>query len=269
MHKDETRIGKKPLDKTYEYSREKSTNSGYEIADDFSENSSVKSTSSSSELTCEDKGKSDFGDETDLYMSDNECDTGCGGMVIITSESSAESRDAPVESKAPKVERIVDKENKGDGTVLTFKCDYCGDTFKTAISLRRHRNQHIQKNSYFCDICEQTFNSNTKLRQHLEMCKAKQSSHVNVGRKRVENVSSTKKKSFACLECDAVFSYGSNLSRHRKLKHAKTSGEVERYECQFCPKTFPHQQALHRHKKYIHGKGRNRPMGKKTTVTNW
>jgi KRAB domain-containing zinc finger protein len=87
--------------------------------------------------------------------------------------------------------------------------------FKVASSIRKHK----------CETCNKRF---------LHLC------HLNI-----HNRMHSKKKRFACDQCQMSFSTKGNLSRHKRTTH---SGEKP-YQCDICKKTFGQSNDLTKHKR--------------------
>lgn len=81
-------------------------------------------------------------------------------------------------------------------TSATFTCDICNSTYKSAYSLKEHKECHENRNDVKCAQCEKTFKSTMVLRKHIK------------------NVHNT--PGYKCDMCDKVLNTPFNLKRHRQ-----------------------------------------------------
>ncbi|XP_053606530.1 zinc finger protein ZFP2-like isoform X2 [Plodia interpunctella] len=121
------------------------------------------------------------------------------------------------------------------GSLLTlpvFECHYCGKTFTTKTSMRRHIYVHMKIKRYECVKCLRQFSHKVNHQLHI--------------RRRHPELYIP--KSYVCQICDKVFRLKESLSSHLDV-HIHKYGS---FKCLYCTESFSDQEQLVFHKKTKH-----------------
>ncbi|XP_037082077.1 zinc finger protein 497-like [Pollicipes pollicipes] len=97
-------------------------------------------------------------------------------------------------------------------------CEFCGQGFMTARSLRQHRTQHLGTVPFVCPVCQKGFTYEDSYKEHL---------NVHSGQ-----------RPFTCEVCGKSFGRRSCLWAHRN-QHTNP----RRFPCGHCPKVFSNKSA--------------------------
>ena len=130
------------------------------------------------------------------------------------------------------------------------KCDDCGASFTTHVSLTRHQLRvHVDESeveSFGCDLCSKSFANRANLKRHKKEVHEKKEStpHDDAG--------------VTCDDCGISFTRYSSLTRHRLQEHVDAS-EVPSFECDICSKSFTNRANVKRHKQDVHEKKEETP----------
>ena len=95
-----------------------------------------------------------------------------------------------------------------------FKCNRCGDEFKTLLDLQVHRHVHAHEKPFKCDFCGIGFKVENNMREHRR---------IHTGEK------------YKCDVCDKQFTQKPALYAHRKIH---TDDGIRPFECDQCDKRF-------------------------------
>ncbi|XP_067627902.1 zinc finger protein 431 [Eurosta solidaginis] len=136
-----------------------------------------------------------------------------------------------------------------------FRCEICGNTYRTRIQLRFHVKRHDARN-FKCNQCNRTFIRHHDLKKHqlihtgelpykCDICSASyRYTHALRDHKERIHLNET----FICKVsgCEAQFRTRSQLNDH-KYKHIGNP-----YKCERCSKDFLRRESLRRHSKAVH-----------------
>ncbi|GBM27899.1 Zinc finger and BTB domain-containing protein 47 [Araneus ventricosus] len=86
---------------------------------------------------------------------------------------------------------------------LPYLCSVCPSRFSAAIDLRNHAIRHKRKKRFSCEVCGKRYNSREHFEQHRSDHRSGKGSH-------------------RCNVCDRVFTFRSNLTKHKRTH----SGEL-------------------------------------------
>ena len=112
-----------------------------------------------------------------------------------------------------------------------FSCEYCQKSFYNNTKLKSHISQlHSTERSISCDQCHKLFSSQWLRQRHSK------------------NMHSSKKLSFACNQCDKVYSKVACIKDHMIRVHT----EELNFECKYCGKKFKVDRVLKKHMRDIH-----------------
>lgn len=106
-----------------------------------------------------------------------------------------------------------------------FKCDICGNMYKTNDNVMRHRLLHTKDRNYPCTVCDKRFTEKSELKVHMRL--------------------HTGEKPYACHLCDRRFRIRVHLTYHLQ-QHARI-----KHNCNICGKEFKHGKSLRNHL-YLH-----------------
>lgn len=84
-----------------------------------------------------------------------------------------------------------------------YQCKLCNKIYKTQSHLREHMQSHSTLKAHTCSVCGKGFTSNYKLDQHFNI-------HIGL-------------KPHKCQHCSISYANYSNLLKHLRKKHAKTT----------------------------------------------
>lgn len=108
-----------------------------------------------------------------------------------------------------------------------YKCEVCGNTFKSQKGLKWHNYRQHPKNPKFqCKVCDKTFVFESTLKLHM-------ASHSPDG-------------PFKCEACSKKFPY-EFLLKHHSLVH-----KSPQFSCELCPKKFKSLSGFNRHNRIVH-----------------
>ncbi|XP_071746728.1 uncharacterized protein [Lepeophtheirus salmonis] len=117
--------------------------------------------------------------------------------------------------------RSLDKHIKVvHGGEQSYPCNYCPETFKTAIEQKNHVDSHVYQ--FECDICHLKFQKSESLNNHYKV--------------------HTGEKPFSCEICDKSFA-SEKVKRNHVLKH---QGSLP-HKCEVCYMTFQSKAHLVKH----------------------
>lgn len=115
-----------------------------------------------------------------------------------------------------------------DNCKLPFICDQCGSSFSQKHHMATHMTTHSDERPYICDICpahkNKSFSTIGGLRLHIKCFHQRKSSH-------------------ACDKCDRVFTYNTDLRRHRRSH----GGVEKKHACLVCDRRFYEPKDLRLH----------------------
>uniref|UniRef100_A0A0A1WI98 GDNF-inducible zinc finger protein 1 n=2 Tax=Zeugodacus cucurbitae TaxID=28588 RepID=A0A0A1WI98_ZEUCU len=106
-----------------------------------------------------------------------------------------------------------------------YKCDICGNMYKTNDNVMRHRQLHTKDRNYPCAVCDKRFTEKSELKVHMRL--------------------HTGEKPFACHLCERRFRIRVHLTYHLQ-QHARI-----KHKCDVCGKEFKHVKSLRNHL-YLH-----------------
>nr|XP_014096605.1 zinc finger protein 2-like [Bactrocera oleae] len=106
-----------------------------------------------------------------------------------------------------------------------FKCDICGNMYKTNDNVMRHRLLHTKDRNHPCPVCDKRFTEKSELKVHMRL--------------------HTGEKPYACHLCDRRFRIRVHLTYHLQ-QHARI-----KHKCNVCGKEFKHGKSLRNHF-YVH-----------------
>ncbi|XP_061475660.1 zinc finger protein 436-like [Rhineura floridana] len=140
----------------------------------------------------------------------------------------------------------VDLEDK------SYKCSFCGESFKQRSYLVRHERTHTGEKPYKCSVCSKSFSQRSHIITHERTHtgeKPYRCSDCGKSFNRRANLMAherthTGEKPYACLDCGKCFSQSSWLMAH-KIIH---TGEKP-YKCLDCGKCFNHRSSLIKHER--------------------
>lgn len=102
---------------------------------------------------------------------------------------------------------------------LTFRCEKCGKSFRSAGNLKIHLRVHSEKKKFKCGVCRKKFKMEKNLRIHMEKHVDEEGQCTFCGhRLRVLPVP-TPNASFQCPRCDQSFKSFPELVAHIKSAH--------------------------------------------------
>ena len=104
-----------------------------------------------------------------------------------------------------------------------YKCNRCGDIFKTILDLQVHRHVHAHEKPFKCDFCGIGFKVENNMKEHRR---------IHTGEK------------YTCDICDKQFTQKPALYNHRKIH---TDDGSRPFECEKCNKKFRIKSQLDRH----------------------
>ena len=114
-------------------------------------------------------------------------------------------------------------------TERNFKCDQCGNTYKTEYSLKTHHSSvHLKLRPHKCQECDKKFSSKSALLCHVKEIHR-------------QEVAYTK---YPCSMCDKVFSTKNDCNIHEDWH----KGLIQ-LKCETCGKEFSTKMGLHNHRK--------------------
>ena len=170
-------------------------------------------------------------------------------------------------------QRVHDKQRE------PFRCQECGQVFRTRSNFNTHLRTHTVKGPQHCDICNKLF---VNLRSHVQQVHQKLRTHPchlcdkTFGKKsgldRHILTVHEKMRNYYCDLCQKSFGEKAQLLRHRKIHFKSTSPEPDsgsisedqeiiedkkRYKCGRCKKILNSRAALKRHRSLVHLKERN------------
>ena len=150
----------------------------------------------------------------------------------------------------------------------TYRCNVCGETFKSYFLKRyHHKKMHLEPPSNQCKLCPQKFRMPAQLKDHItkdhnggdftcELCNEHFSNRYHMYKHlRMEH----KKKS--CSECKEEFEKIFKLRNHKKLVHGikhQPITQPDNIECPECGKSVS-KPALGKHMKRYHSSNQNLP----------
>lgn len=111
-----------------------------------------------------------------------------------------------------------------DGTEKKYSCDICGNKYKYADSLNKHKRIHTGDMRYECPYCKMIFMNWGTKRRHVDK------EHIGITR-------------YECHLCDAKFYDSSARVSHIRRVHCNDSY----FECEVCQKRFTHAYKLKWH----------------------
>ncbi|XP_029711135.1 zinc finger protein 347 isoform X2 [Aedes albopictus] len=111
-----------------------------------------------------------------------------------------------------------------------YKCEICGDIFKTNIGLKQHTLQHTGERPHKCPHCSATFTVPSGLRCHL--------------------LTHTDEKKLECPICRKKFKRNTALKQHIQYIHHKQRP----YVCFFCPNRYQRKHQRKQHMLQVHPK---------------
>ncbi|KRT85152.1 zinc-finger associated domain containing protein, partial [Oryctes borbonicus] len=132
----------------------------------------------------------------------------------------------------------------------TLKCNMCNRKFSSRRNLFRHKEAHIQRNSYLCQICGFVTNVRATFTNHMlvkhqgkrftcEICGKKYLSNSHL---RYHMLIHRNERLHLCTVCGKSFNYGSSLDYHMRIH----TGE-KKYKCSYCDRAFSMSCGLKRH----------------------
>ena len=104
-----------------------------------------------------------------------------------------------------------------------FKCNRCGDIFKTMLDLKVHRHVHAHEKPFKCDFCGVGFKAKGNLKEHRR---------IHTGEKH------------KCDICEKEFTHKSGLNSHKKIH---TDDGSRPFECDKCDSKFRTASRLKSH----------------------
>lgn len=111
-----------------------------------------------------------------------------------------------------------------DGSEKKYSCDVCGNKYKYADSLNKHKRIHTGDMRYECPYCKMIFMNWGTKRRHVDK------EHIGITR-------------YECHLCDAKFYDSSARVSHIRRVHCNDSY----FECEVCQKRFTHAYKLKWH----------------------
>ncbi|XP_072163093.1 uncharacterized protein [Diadema setosum] len=108
------------------------------------------------------------------------------------------------------------------GKGASYKCKFCGKTFRQPSWLKTHVQIHTGEKPFQCKLCPKSFTTKGNRKVHMR--------------------SHTGEKAYPCEICPRAFS-----SRTRFLEHVQTHKGPKIYECKFCSKLFNMKRLLNVH----------------------
>lgn len=105
-----------------------------------------------------------------------------------------------------------------------FECKWCGKTYTTVSSLRKHQRTHVENKLFRCEICAELFADEYALKKH----------HIQ---------HTAKEKHFECTICAKTFACQSSLSAHNRWH----KNPQPAFQCNFCGKHFKWKSNLTAH----------------------
>ena len=131
--------------------------------------------------------------------------------------------------KEPKTQ----KKCQSGGTRFRINCDFCGKSFTSKNSLKRHKimaSCHVSEKKgkrYQCAQCEKNFTTKNSLRFH--------------------NRSFHEGKRYQCAQCDQSYAFRGDYQTHVRVKHEGLS-----FRCELCDKKFTKKSSLKVHNIMVH-----------------
>ncbi|XP_021205185.2 uncharacterized protein LOC101741752 isoform X4 [Bombyx mori] len=122
------------------------------------------------------------------------------------------------------IRKVHDKKNR------TFKCQLCGNEYKSRGGLKHHTSSTHDVIKYYCPQCGKEFNSKYTLRNHAK------------------HLHQDTEKRFTCHDCGDRFMLKSYLRTHIEMQHL----HIE-HGCRECLKIFRTETLLKKHVKRSHG----------------
>ena len=181
-----------------------------------------------------------FGDQSDRKKHEETVHKGIKPLKCESCEKSYTSSNALGYHR-----RVAHGTNEAKST-----CDDCGAQFSTEASMLRHydimHKEKTEKPRVECDSCGKTFSRKDHLyrhkrEQHNELLKENLSYVEDLGTLNV----------CRCVQCEKVFTRGSDLKQH--MKHIHGDGKLKQeHKCTSCEKTFGWKKSLDRHMKSKH-----------------
>ncbi|KAL5006303.1 hypothetical protein ScPMuIL_015109 [Solemya velum] len=169
----------------------------------------------------------------------------CSALPVQMIEEATADLTEPPELEHEDVENDRLPLTGGGGT-----CTYCGKTYGTRATLRRHERMHTTEMQ--CDICHAAFQQKSRLREHMEKHKTEQPFECNICYKKFRSREwmmkhirfyHEGKTLYHCKVCDKRFIQKSKFDNHYASKHYK----VTLYVCRKCKKNFSNGPALNTH----------------------
>ena len=145
---------------------------------------------------------------------------------------------------------------KNEISKQTFKCEICGENFKSKARLNQHiKNKHKQCARYKCEICEHTATRKIDLKKHKESihdgvrysCNCCSYMATEVGSLKTHKKSVHEGLRFPCNSCNYKATQLSSLKTHKESVHKGV-----RYFCVTCNYQASTRSGLLRHKKAVH-----------------
>ncbi|XP_078081037.1 uncharacterized protein LOC144501309 isoform X2 [Mustelus asterias] len=132
-----------------------------------------------------------------------------------------------------------------DGSLASFTCTECSESFQSAWNLQKHVEMHGKTKGFQCAICDKSFAYIHILKLHLKHHQDAKDYRCELCGKECSNASSlwchrfthSDELQYCCILCGKRFKTPSGYNRHKKMHHL--SEETLPYnQCEACSKAF-------------------------------
>ena len=165
-----------------------------------------------------------------------------------------------MEESIKNMEKSITNEVNRTDITNPLQCQWCTRIFCRSDVLKNHfsrckmrsvqKNPEVSKkmeksiNNYQCQYCQNYYSNTRSLNKHVKLCFQKKSELENLKENNREIINYPKvinklsyfKESFECINCNKIFKYKSNLSRHKKScskdKNIDKDNEIEELKTQ-------------------------------------
>ncbi|XP_075156544.1 uncharacterized protein LOC142229845 isoform X2 [Haematobia irritans] len=196
-------------------------------------------------------------------------------------------RSIVIEAKEPKDDIYYEHMTFLNDHVGPFKCDDCGQVFKSPLAFKIHKSQHNGSAAIICSLCNKEYNTSgpyiAHARRHCEdlseECNQCGKKFLMVSDLKIHQRSHSGIQPYCCEICGVSFRHSTSLNVHRRRHekqylhicpicskgfykkdrmndHIRSHNNIREFACKLCDKAFKTRKTLKQHE-VIHNDSRN------------